>query len=65
MVLQKDYYPKKLTVFSYKNYINGAEPHDSCVAFYQDPGRIFPGKKMAGVVGGKNSTTPPLKVSDS
>ncbi|XP_066924878.1 large ribosomal subunit protein uL3m-like isoform X2 [Clytia hemisphaerica] len=28
----------------------------------QDPGRIFPGKKMAGVVGGKNSTTPPLKI---
>ena len=29
----------------------------------QDPGRIFPGKKMAGGMGGKFKTTPPVKVS--
>lgn len=28
----------------------------------QDPGRIFPGKKMAGHVGGRYKTTPPLKI---
>ena len=42
---------------------NKMEQHLNMLISIQDPGRIFPGKKMAGGMGGKFKTTPPVRVS--